>query len=220
MKFGNTKIGGMSFGPTKIGGAKYGNTLVFNGGGPAPFPTPIFDLPAETSTQQYATGVHLFTSPMDFTIFVDATWNHYGWNTGSQYQALFGIGTAARNLFRLGRIENGEDYVDGVYFSTGNRYAALIMNLTESGKMCTAVYARGTNAAQRRQLTVRYDHTTKQVRVDNSDDRQVCYFSLSGDLESTLSLYLLTGGATGTVHSFKVYDTRLTDTQIAELLHP
>lgn len=32
MKFGNTKIGGMSFGPTKIGGAKYGNTLVFQSG--------------------------------------------------------------------------------------------------------------------------------------------------------------------------------------------
>lgn len=33
MKFGNTKIGGMSFGSTKIGGAKYGNTLVFQPGG-------------------------------------------------------------------------------------------------------------------------------------------------------------------------------------------
>ena len=187
---------------------------------PPPFPTPIYDLPAETSTQQYATNVQLFTSPMDFTIFADATWNQYGWGSGSQYQSIFGIGLAQRNLFRFGRIENGEDHVDGEYTQTGNRYGALVMNLTDSGKMCTSVYARGTNTAERRQLTVRYDHTTRQVRVDNSDDRQGCYFSLGGDLESTLSLYLLTGGATGTVHSFKVYDTRLTDAQIAELLHP
>ena len=32
MKFGNTKIGGMSFSSTKIGGAKYGDTLVYQSG--------------------------------------------------------------------------------------------------------------------------------------------------------------------------------------------
>lgn len=32
MKFGNTKIGGMSFGSIRIGGAKYGNDLVFQSG--------------------------------------------------------------------------------------------------------------------------------------------------------------------------------------------
>ena len=40
MKFGNTKIGGMSFSSTKIGGAKYGSVLVFQPGGDTPIVLP------------------------------------------------------------------------------------------------------------------------------------------------------------------------------------
>lgn len=44
MKFGNTKIGGMSLGSTKIGGANFGSTPVFREGeSPTPpTPTPVF----------------------------------------------------------------------------------------------------------------------------------------------------------------------------------
>ena len=223
LKYGENNIGRVVFGSNEIGKAYFGSNLVFSKGSgptpPSPMPEPVYELPEAISQQNYNTEVVLFDTPKSFTIFLDATWNQYGWNSGQQHQSIFGIGTAASNYFRFGRIQQGNDYQYGELVATDNRYCAIVMNDTSSAKNCSSVFARGTDTDERRQVVVRYDHTTRVVKVDEPSGSQAHYYTVSGALTSSLSLYLFTGGASGTMHDLKIYAEYLSDAQVRTLFN-
>lgn len=119
MKFGNTKIGGMSFGSTKIGGAKYGNTLVFQPGG-QPQPTMIPYIRGGADGSYIDTGI---TADNTVKIIVWArNWNPTGGN-------LFGVGsskTGTTNAFYVvhpSSAQSGKIHL--MYGTVGSPWASI-----------------------------------------------------------------------------------------------
>lgn len=168
-------------------------------------PQPIFKLSEPTTTKNYDTNVLLFDTPKSFTILCDATFNNYPWT--ARTQGVFGISTG--NYFRFGSIANGYDYEENVRIATANRYSAIIMNNTSSGKMCMSLFARS-NSSTRRKFAIRYDYITRKIEAFNSTSGTTKkWYIVPGDLLSQDTLKLLIGNASGTINAFEVYNSVL-----------
>ena len=160
-----------------------------------------FELESATTTQSYDTGIKLFDEPKSFTILCDATFNNYSWTAWTQ--GVFGISTG--KYFRFGSINQGYDYEKDIQIATANRYSAMIMNNTSSGKMCASIIARS-NSSTRRKFGVRYNHTTRKIECyQGTSGTTNEWYTVPGDLSSNNTLKLLIGNATGTINRFKIY---------------
>ena len=179
---------------------------------PIPMPTPDYELASPTTTAGYNTGVKLFDTAKSFTILCEASFNNYSWTQWTQ--GLFGTVAGTKNLnFKLGSIDTGNDYQNGVVSATANRYTAIVLNKTQSNRRCSSLLPRS-NTTQTKKFFVRYDHTTRKVEAGTYAPPTANYYTTDGDYISTQELQLLIGGAAGTVSIFKVYLQLLTDEQI------
>ena len=161
--------------------------------------TPIYSIESPVTTQNYDTGVKLFDTPKSFTILCVATFNNYGWTIT---EGIYGISTDA--YFRVGAIQSADEYTSGEKTATGNRYASLIMNNTSGGVRCTSIGSR-VNGNQTMRLAVTYDHTTRKIYGQVSDNKTHWYI-VPGDLSSEDTLKLLVGGASGSISTLEIYD--------------
>lgn len=175
---------------------------------PTPSPSLIFSLSGDVTTANYDTEVQLFDEPKSFTILFEASFNNYSWTSA---QGMMGVGSD--NYFRYGSIRDGKDYKSGEVIATANRYTAIIMNTSASGKNCASLDSRQ-NAVVTRKVAIRYDHTTRLVKAFVSHDMENRWWVIDGDVTTSDTLKLLVGNASGTVMVCDIYDGLLTDTQI------
>ena len=178
-------------------------------------PVPVFRLNEETTTQNYDTDIKLFDTPKSFTILCDATYNNNSWTAWTQ--GVFGISTGL--YFRFGSINQGQDYRNDALNTTANRYSAIIMNNTSSGKRCASVFARS-NSLTRRKFAITYDHTTRKISAINSSTGVVgsLWWTVPDDLINENTLKLLIGNASGTIHAFEIYTEILSATAIGAFI--
>ena len=202
-------------------GAARTKTITFSASGVTPITLTVnqatgqsiplwFELESATTEQGYDTGVKLFDTPKSFTILCDATYNNYSWTAWTQ--GVFGISTG--KYFRFGSINQGYDYEKDAQIATANRYSAMIMNNTSSGKMCMSIIARS-NASARRRFGIRYDHTTRKIEAYlGTSGTTNEWYTVPGDLTSNNTLKLLIGNASGTINRFKIYGGLLSVNEI------
>lgn len=175
--------------------------------------SPVYELSAPTSTQEFDTGIKLFDIPKSFTILCEATFNNYSWNNGWT-QGVFGILDGdANNTFKVGAVNNGQCIVSGEVTDTANRYTSLVMNSTASDKYNTSLFARA-NSSTTRRIAIRYNANTRLVQGWATKETTTCYYTVPSDIVSNNTLKLLIGGATGTISIFRVYLGVLTDAEI------
>ena len=174
----------------------------------------IYRLQEAVTEANYDTEVQLFDEPKSFTILCRATFNNYNWTDFTQ--GVFGIAT--NSYFRFGAIGQGQEYVNNAVSATGNRYGALIMNTTSSGKKCAAIISR-TNSSATRRFAIRYNHKTRKIEAISSTTGTTShYYILPSDLISTATLKLLIGGAEGTVRELEVWNGCLRNEEIADYI--
>ena len=195
--------------------------MMMSGGEIAPAPEPpippslLFELSEATTQADYDTNIKLFDEPKSFTILGTATFNNYNWTSWTQ--GIFGISTG--NYFRYGSIQSGKDMIDGELSATANRYTAIIMNYTSTGKYCSSLASRE-NTSKKRKFGIRYNHRTRKIECFNTTSGTTSHWwTLGGDLSSNSTLKLLIGSATGTVNVFKIYSGLLSDADIVQFIN-
>lgn len=183
--------------------------------GVSPVPTPIYEITSPVSTGNYDTGVKLFESPMSFTILCEASWNNYAWatNSNTQKNGIFGILDGSyNNSFKVGGVYQGEEYLNDTYNTKANRYTAIVMNDTTSGKMCSSLFARLNGMYNNRRIWVRYNATTRLVEAGSDVTPTTHKFTVSGDITTSATIRLrLNANTSTTVNVFRVYNQLLSD---------
>ena len=175
---------------------------------PPPSPSLIYSIESSVTTQNYDTDVKLFDEPKSFTILCVATFNDYNWT--ARTEGVYGISTGA--YFRVGSVSSGQEYVSGEASTTGNRYIAVMMNNASGDKKCVSIGSR-VNGNQTMRFAVTYDHTTRMIYAQASDNKTHWYI-VPGDLSSNNTLKFLIGGASGTISTFEIYNGVLDGTTI------
>lgn len=181
---------------------------------------PIYQLQSPVTTENYETGVLLFEHSIDFTILCEVNANFYNW-TG--YQGILGLGTGM--TFRVGRMTNANEYTNGA--STGtttNFYCGLAFNNTSADsdpKKAHSLFSRGSNAKAIHRFAVRYDSTALKIegltRTNNSPT--TCWWTISEAITGNNELKLnIETGTTCEVNEITIYNTKLSDAEIAEYL--
>lgn len=157
--------------------------------------------------------VILYGLPYGFSILLDCTCNHYSW-ASTQSVIMIGSGSS-NNLFRVGRINNGEEYTRGeVTTASVNRYFALIANSATNGKRMFSMYPKGSNASTTKRVAISFDASTKRVAAAYRGSNFNWYNLPNNPYTESGVLRSWQNGASGTINDLKIYNGVLSDEEL------
>ena len=149
-------------------------------------------------TTETDTGIKLFDTPMDWTILIDVTSDNYYANN-----RIISLSQHPNN-FRLGGISNGNDYTNGEFLITANRYCAGVLNVTSTDMKCISLAARY-NGEVRRKFALRYISGLRQfLGVSDSNITGEKYYYLDSDLIVNDTLTICNNSSSN-IHTVKIY---------------